>query len=167
MRQPLPLAIALTLAAGISRPMLADVPNLPDEFTVDISLETPIDSDSASVGDPVSATLRKSIKVGKTEVAPKGAKLSGQIKRLDNRRGSYTIELTFNSLDFNDGHQDLSQRANEVLQKVITHVSQLSGATSVQAQPAETDVEILNPLLFKTKHLKLPRGTPLVLHSTK
>lgn len=42
--------------------------NLPDEFTVDISLETPIDSNSASAGDPISAHLLQSIKVEKTSV---------------------------------------------------------------------------------------------------
>ena len=127
MRQTLFLALALTMAGGMSPHMRADVANLPDEFTVDISLETPIDSESASVGDPVSASLRQTIKVGKTTVVPKGAKLSGQIKRLDSQGGSYSIDLTFSSLDFNDCHEDLSKRRNEVLQKVITHVSQLSG----------------------------------------
>ena len=145
----------------------ASATNLPEEFTVDISLETPIDSDSAAAGDPVSATLRQSIKMEKTTVAPKGAKLSGKIARFDKEDGSYSMDLVFTSLDFNDGHVDLSQRKNEVLMKVTTRVASMSAATSVQAQPVEQVEETLSPLVFKTKHLKLGRGTHLVLSSRK
>ena len=134
---------------------------------MDISLETPIDSDSASSGDPISASLRQSIKLGKTMVFPKGAKLSGQIKRIENQGGSYSIDLTFHSLDFKDSNADLSQRTNEVFMMVTTRVSQMSSATSVQAQPVEQVLETPGPLVFKTKHLKLGRGTHLILHSKK
>ena len=133
--------------------------NLPDDFTVDISLETPIDSDSASAGDPILASLRQSIKVEKTTVVPKGAKLSGQIKRLDNQGGSYSVDLTFSFVDFKDGHADLSQRTNEVFMMVTTRVTQMSSVASVQAQPTEQVIETPGPLVFKTKHLKLGRGT--------
>jgi hypothetical protein len=161
-----------TPAAAGSRPV-ADArdyqaaTNLPDDFTVDISLETPIDSDSASAGDAVSASLRQSVKVEKTTVVPKGAKLSGRIKLFDNQGGSYSIDLTFSSVDFKDGRADLSQRKNEVLMMVTTRLTQMSSVTSVQAQPTEQVIETPGPLVFKTKHLKLGRGTHLILHSKK
>ena len=100
-------------------------------------------------------------------VFPKGAKLSGQIKRIENQGGSYSIDLTFHSLDFKDSNADLSQRTNEVFMMVTTRVSQMSSATSVQAQPVEQVLETPGPLVFKTKHLKLGRGTHLILHSKK
>ncbi len=134
---------------------------------MDISLETPIDSDSAAAGDAISATPRQSIKVEKTTVALKGAKLSGKIARLENKAGSYSMDLKFSSLDSNDGPVDLSQRRNEVLMKITTRVSSMSSVTSAQAQPVEQFEETLGPLVFKTKHLKLGRGTRLVLSSKK
>jgi hypothetical protein len=161
-----PLADARGARAGEKSPG-GSAANLPEEFTVDISLETPIDSDSASAGDPVSATLRQSIKMEKTTVAPKGAKLSGKIARFDKDGGSYSMDLKFSSIDFNDSHVDLSQRKNDVLMKVTTRVSSMSSVASAQAQPVEQVDETLSPLVFKTKHLKLGRGTHLVLSSKK
>jgi hypothetical protein len=105
--------------------------------------------------------------VEKTTVVPKGAKLSGQIKRLDNQGGSYSVDLTFSFVDFKDGHADLSQRTNEVFMMVTTRVTQMSSVASVQAQPTEQVIETPGPLVFKTKHLKLGRGTHLILHSKK
>jgi hypothetical protein len=171
-----PLADARGYKAGVTGPGGAGpgvtgpggtAANLPEEFTVDISLETPIDSESAAAGDPVSATLRQSIKVEKITFAPKGAKLSGKIARFDNEGGSYSMDLRFTSLDFNDSHLDLSQRRIEVFMKVTTRVASMSSVTAAQAQPVEQVEETLSPLVFKTKHLKLGRGTHLVLSSKK
>jgi hypothetical protein len=70
-------------------------------------------------------------------------------------------------VDFKDGHADLSQRTNEVFMMVTTRVTQMSSVASVQAQPTEQVIETPGPLVFKTKHLKLGRGTHLILHSKK
>lgn len=136
---------------------------LPEEFTVDISLDTAIDSDAVSAGDPVSATLRQSIKVEKTTFAPKGAKLTGRIGRLEQERGEYSMDLAFSSLDWKDGHADLNQRKNEVRMMVTTRVS--APVAGVQGQPSEQVIDTLSPLVFKMKHLKLSRGMHLVLKS--
>jgi len=138
---------------------------LPDEFTVDLSLETPINSDSAAVGNPVTAVLKDSIKPDKVTLVPKGAKLTGEITEFDHKDGKYTIKLVFTSMDWPEGHADFQGRTTEVFMMVTTRLA--TPYSSVQGTPIEQVSDVASPLEFKTKHLKLNRGFRLKLRSIK
>jgi len=123
-----------------SKPSLAKL-DLPDDFSMEIGLDTAIDSASSAVGDAVQATLRQTVLADGEAVIPKGAKVSGHIARLERRAGLFQVDLAFDSLDLKPGHADLSQRENDV-----------TGSS-------------LEPLIFRLDHVKLARGTRLLLRS--
>lgn len=141
----------------------AEVTNLPVDFTVNIRLETPIDSATSAVGDTIMASFRNDIKVSHTTVVPKGAKLSGHITRLEKRQHSYSLELAFTSLEFKGGHGDLSERKNEVF--MLVESRGLASTPTFDGRAVEQVSETQSPLVFKTGHMKLVRGTELMLRS--
>jgi hypothetical protein len=124
-----------------NKPSLANVVDLPDDFDMEVDLDTPIDSASSAVGDAVQATLKVSVRADGDAVVPKGARVSGHIARLDKRGSLYYVDLAFDSLDLKPGHADLSQRENDVTNKT------------------------LEPLIFRLDHVKLARGTRLMVRS--
>ncbi len=113
---------------------------LPDDFTVDFNLDTPIEWGRSAGGDPVRGTLRESVGTDAGVVAPKGAVLSGRIAHLALRGDLYYVQLKFNSLDFNGGRADLDGRRNGVSVKDF-------------------------PLIYTSTKFKLARGARLTLHS--
>jgi hypothetical protein len=115
---------------------------LPDDFTVDFNLDTPIEWGSAAGGDPVHGTLRENVRsdAGAGVVVPKGAALTGRIAHLAMRGDLYYVELTLTSLDFDGGHADLNGRRNGVSVKDA-------------------------PLIYTSTKFKLARGARLTMHS--
>src|SRR6202011_4753707 len=85
-----------------SKPSLAKV-DLPDDFNMEVGLDTPIDSASSAVGDAVQATLRQSVRADGEAAIPKGARVSGHIARLEQRGSLYYVDLAFDSLDLQPG----------------------------------------------------------------
>ena len=126
-------------AQAVSKPAAAPIA-LPDDFTVDFNLDSPIEWGAAAGGDPVHGTLRDSIHPGGRVLAPKGAGLSGRISHVAMRGDLYYVELVFTSLDFQSGHADLSGRRNGISVKDA-------------------------PLIFTSTKFKLDRGARLTLHS--
>jgi hypothetical protein len=113
---------------------------LPDDFTVDFNLDTPIEWGAAAGGDPVHGTLRDTVHLKGRMVASKGAGISGRIAHVVLRGDLYHVELAFTSLDFRGGSADLSGRQNGILLKDA-------------------------PLIFTSTKFKLDRGARLTLHS--
>ena len=113
---------------------------LPDDFTVDFNVDTPIDSATAASGDSVHATLRENVLSNGRIVAPKGAGISGRIAHLAMRGDLYYLEFVLTSIDFDGGHADLRGRRNGVSQKDL-------------------------PLIYRSAKFKLARGARLTLHS--
>ena len=113
---------------------------LPDDFTVDFNLDTPIDWESAASGDPVHGSLRDSVVSNGGIVMPKGAGLSGRIAHLALRGDLYYVELNLTALDFDGGYADLDGRRNGVSVKDL-------------------------PLIYQSTKFKLTRGARLTLHS--
>lgn len=134
---------------------------LPDDFTVDISLETAIDSASSAVGDPVRAVLRQSIKPDRESLVPKGAVLSGRIATLESLGGFITVKLAFTSLDFEGGHAELDGRSSEVFRMVSTK----SSNARFNGRAIDSAVLTRTPLVFEGTRLKLSRGMHLILRS--
>jgi len=118
----------------------AKVVTLPDDFTVDFNLDTPIDAATAASGDPVHATLRDQVRENGQIVVPKGAGLSGRIAHLAMRGDLYYLEFALASIDFEGGHADLQGRRNGVSKKDA-------------------------PLIYNSPKIKLARGARLTLHS--
>jgi hypothetical protein len=118
----------------------ATVIALPDDFTVDFNLDSPIDTATAASGDPVHATLRDHVRENGRIVVPKGAGLSGRIAHLAMRGDLYYLEFAFASIDFEGGHADLAGRRNGVSKKDT-------------------------PLIFNSPKIKLASGARLTLHS--
>jgi hypothetical protein len=113
---------------------------LPDDFTVDFNLDSPIAWGAAAGGDPVHGTLRDNVHHGGRVVLPKGAGLSGRISHVVMRGDLYYVELVFSSLDFQGGRADLTGRRNGISVKDA-------------------------PLIFTSTKFKLDRGARLTLHS--
>jgi hypothetical protein len=129
---------AESLAPKVSGPIQYVV--LPDNFKVDLNLDTAIDWERSASGDAVHGTLRDAIRSDGQIVAPKGAAISGRIAHLAMRGDSYYVELNLISLDFPGGHADLAGRQNNV---------QVTGM----------------PLVYRSAKFKLSRGAHLTLHS--
>jgi hypothetical protein len=115
--------------------------DLPEEFSVEVDLDTPIDSASSAVGDMVEATLKQNVGTQGEAFIPKGSKLSGHIARLEKLGGLYYLRIFFDTLDLKRGQADLSGRENSVTMRRR------------------------EPLIFRLGHVRLTRGTRLVLHS--
>jgi hypothetical protein len=114
---------------------------LPDDFTVDADLVTPIDSTTAAGGDSIQVSLRNPIKMNDGIVAPKGATLSGRIARITKNGASYALDFTFTLLVFEGGYADLSKRENSASVENWARIRQ-------------------------SAKLNLARGTHLTLHSS-
>jgi hypothetical protein len=113
---------------------------LPEDFTVDFNLDTPIEWSTGASGDPVHGTLRDSVASNGGIAVPKGAGLSGRIAHLALRGDLYYVELNLTSLDFEGGHAELAGRRNGVSVKDL-------------------------PLIYQSTKFKLARGARLTLHS--
>ncbi len=125
-------------AASVKSP--AKQITLPEDFSVDFNLDTPIEWDTGAGGDPVHGTLRASVLSNGGIVVPKGAGLSGRIAHLALRGDLYYVELNLTALDFEGGHAELAGRRNRVSVKDL-------------------------PLIYQSTKFKLARGARLTLHS--
>ena len=145
------------------KPKTVTEAQLPDDFVVEIALQTPIDSDSTAVGDAVQAVLRNPIKLDHKVTAPKGAIAFGRIAQLERKGEYYLLAIALDSIEFEDGHADLRKRKNWVSWMAAPRDLRLSG------RPAGIDVlaaePALAPITLRTTHLKFGRSTSLVLHS--
>jgi hypothetical protein len=131
---------------------------LPENFTAQLSLVTPINSDTAAVGDPIQVKLEENVKSGRKLIAPKGAILSGRILQLHRRQQTYHVAFSLHSLDFKNSHADLSGRDNTIF--AVTKV----GVSPLQSGFQENSAE-RHSLIFEAARLHLPKGLLLYLHS--
>jgi hypothetical protein len=80
---------------------------LPAGLLLPIQLETPIDSDSSAVGDPIQARLETDVVHEGETVAPGGALVLGRVRRLERLRdntGIFLVGLEFRELEY-AGHR--------------------------------------------------------------
>ena len=86
-------------------PQITEV-ELPPALEVWTRLENPIRSESAAVGDPVTAVVERNVAWNGETVVPKGARLVGRIRVLE-RHGTpagYRIGLEFTDVEFSGSH---------------------------------------------------------------
>ncbi len=73
---------------------------LPGDMDIRMELQNPIDVKTASVGDSILAVVDSDVKDGKRILIPKGARVSGRIRRLERRAGA--PEYVLAGLEFSD-----------------------------------------------------------------
>jgi hypothetical protein len=129
--------------------------NLPDSFEVEMKLASPIDSSTAAIGDSVRATLAQNIKSGRDIVVPKGAEVSCRIAVLEKASNYYVLDLQAASIDFEGGNADLRGRETRVTMMTFHNGRIVSGISVFNA----------GPQIFRTDHLRLPRGAGFMLRS--
>ena len=138
-------------------PAIATV-ELPENFSAQLSLLTPINSDTAAVGDPIQVKLEENVKSGHKLIAPKGAILTGRIIQLHRRQQTFHLGLALQSLDFDQSHADLTGRENTIL--AVTKVGVPPGLSAFRETSSEP-----HPLIFEASRLHLPKGLLLYLRS--
>jgi hypothetical protein len=85
--------------------------DMPAGLTLQVNLETPIAGGVSAVGDPVTAILKKDVKLGSGLVAPKGAFLHGRIialRRQDVQQAGWVIGFDFSELEWENTRAVLS-----------------------------------------------------------
>lgn len=103
---------------------------LPAGLRLPVRLTTSIDSATAQVGSPVRAELTANVRYGKDTVVPKGAVLSGRIRRFEFYRGiseHYVVGIEFLELSFDSGRK----RAD-----VSLSLEQIARTMGVQQSPS-------------------------------
>ena len=137
--------------------------NLPDDFDVELELETTIDSDSAAVGDLVKGRLRRDVRNGKSLVLRKGSELLARITRLEHSGENYVMELSSHSITFVGGAADLTTRLNVITMPWALRPARPGTSRGVQ----NSFVVPLAPIVIPTTHVRLEPGVRLLLRSTK
>jgi hypothetical protein len=77
--------------------------HLPPDLRLELALETPIVDGQTAVGDPVTAILKRSVKLGSGLVAPKGALVHGRmthLRRQQTSRPGWAIGMTFFEMEW-------------------------------------------------------------------
>jgi len=145
---------------------------LPEEFDIEVALETAIDSDTAAVGDPVSARVLQSIRRRRETVVPKGATLHARISNLELNQGYRFLDLAFTYFDVDGARIDIRSRSNEMdlMEKVTT--SDLVVANPKQGPMAGRSVQTVSsrvpgPIKISGTRLRLARGFKLYLKSVE
>lgn len=132
--------------------------DLPASFSARLSLLTPINSDTAAVGDPIQVKLEENVKSGHTLIAPKGAILTGRISQLHRVQETFHLGFSLHSLDFENSHADLTGRENTIL--AVGPVGVSPPVPGSHESAAAT-----HPLIFEAPRLHLPKGLLLYLQS--
>jgi hypothetical protein len=90
-------------APETANPVAVKVIDLPPGLMLEVSLDTPITSESSAVGDPIIAVVQKAAKSNGAVIVPKGAVLHGRItllRRQNIERGAYVVGLDFSDFEF-------------------------------------------------------------------
>jgi hypothetical protein len=80
---------------------------LPARLRLSVRLAQSIDSETAAVGDPISASVESDVKLKGKLLVPQGAILRGRIRQLDSHaipRPYYMVGLEFTDLEFSGQH---------------------------------------------------------------
>ena len=132
---------------------------VPDGMTLDIRLNTDIDSSSSAVGDPVSATLEYPVKKKHQVLFYKGAVLLGRILRLEQHPDYATIDLEFSEIESEDSRSTVLARLEELMLPVP---SQPTRSTLLEVQGR---TQVGSGIHIRGGKIHLPHGTRLRLRT--
>ena len=85
--------------------------NLPAGLSLRVELDTPIIEGKSAVGDPVTAILKKDLKLGTGLVAPKGAFMHGRIialRRQDIQQPGWVVGFDFSEMEWENTRANFS-----------------------------------------------------------
>jgi hypothetical protein len=122
---------------------------LPETFQVTLELESPVDSETSAVGDPIAARLLAAIKSNGQTVVPKGAILHGRIVRLDVVDGRRNADFAFTYFEAGGMRVRIGSRRNQIV-----------------ARRSRIFTPDQGPILAGGRDLRLPRGFSFELLST-
>jgi hypothetical protein len=87
-----------------AKPAIREV-SLPSSLTIQMALESAIDSKSASVGDAVRARVLREVRIGPDLVLPKGAALNGRIVRMQHSPpAGFAVGIDFAEAEWDNVH---------------------------------------------------------------
>jgi hypothetical protein len=129
---------------------------LPPRLTLEVMLDTPLADESSAIGDPVTAILKKPVKLGSGLVAPKGAVLHGRItdlRKSQTQMAGWAVGLTFFEMGWQNTHAQLRARLLE------TPTLSMRASISSQYRAALREIARQNGIFFVPGvRLKVPRG---------
>ncbi|MGC4051844.1 MAG: hypothetical protein QM757_21075 [Paludibaculum sp.] len=139
---------------------------MPDQFVALCELESPVDSDVAAIGDPVTMRLTRAIAGKAGVVVPTGAILHGRIKQLSVLGGHRCAEFGFRYFEWGGKRVVLSGRAN----RMVVTTKRISGSQRAGPgnwSPTLPSVEATTDSLIQSsgRRLVLPRGYALKIES--
>jgi hypothetical protein len=132
---------------------------MPPGLPLHVSLDTPITEGASAVGDPVTAILKKAVKLGSGLVAPKGAFLHGRIvtlRRQDVRPTGWVVAFHFSELEWENTRASL----NAQLVTVPGLQQEASGSTLLRSVIAQAAGES-GTFFVPGSRLSVRRGFPM------
>ncbi len=151
---------AAAMAAPGPLPPVKEVVEVPANLDFQIRLLTDIDSTTAAVGDPVSASLDQNIKQKHRVLFQKGAHLLGRILRFEQRNGATLVDLQFTEIE-SDTQQGrlMATLASESFMPPGQTIRSFRG---YEPHPSGSRIR---GLLFRSTRLHLRPGFRLRLHT--
>lgn len=139
--------------------------DIPADLDVELVLDTPLEGGVTAVGDAMEATVAKDVKRKGILFLPKGAKVSGRVRKLQRRqtpmRTEWVAGLLFQRFAFDNFHGELHAR----LTPPFPGSSSYDRLGTVRTYTIERDLPLDNPrigiLHLKGERGKLPAGTRL------
>jgi hypothetical protein len=152
------------IAAPAPSPQVKPI-RLPPGLTLEVRLQTSIQSDRSATGDLVKALVSRDVKKDGEIVAPKGAMLTGRITRLEKRKGEqdyYIVGLDFSTIEFDNRTGEFRARLQD------SGLAQTSrsfgrGQGAARRQMIDDDIPDATPatgsiFVVRSSHVSLPRG---------
>lgn len=132
---------------------------IPPGITLNVHLDTPVTEATSAVGDPITAILKKDVKLGVGLVAPKGAFLHGRImhlRRQDTRQPGWVVGFSFFELEWQNTRASL--RADLVSTPTLPLAT--SGPVLLRSAIAQTASEA-GIFFVPELRLSIRRGFPM------
>jgi len=153
------------VAAAAPTPQVKPI-QLPAGLTVEVRLQTPIQSGRSATGDLVTALVGRDVKKNGQIVAPKGAVLTGRITRLEKRKGDQDyciVGLDFSTIEFDNRRGEFRATLQDSGLVQTSRGVQGRGRGTVQRQMIDDDFPDASPatgsvFVIRTSRVSLPRG---------
>jgi hypothetical protein len=139
---------------------------LPAGLTVEVRLQTPIQSGRSATGDLVTALVGRDVKKDGEIVAPKGALLTGRITRLETRKGDQDyciVGLDFSTIEFDNRRGEFRARLQHSGLVQNSRGGPGRGQEAARRQMMDDDILDAHPatgsvFVVHGSHVSLPRG---------
>jgi hypothetical protein len=153
------------VAAPAPTPQVKPI-QLPAGLTVEVRLQTPIQSGRSATGDLVTALVGRDIKKGGEIVVPKGALLTGRITMLEKGKGDQDyciVGLDFSTIEFDNRRGEFRASLQHSGLAPNNRAGPGRGQGAGRQQMMDDDILDAHPatgsvFLVHSSHVSLPRG---------